>query len=72
MPLDLEVVANSDDRPLPTRNAFSAPFWDATQRHELRLQKCSDCETFRFYPRPMCPQCHSLRASWSACPIRRS
>ena len=67
MPMDLEVVASSDDRPLPTRNPFSAPFWDAAQRHELRLQRCDDCGTFRFYPRPMCPQCHSMSATWALC-----
>lgn len=67
MPLDLEIVASSSDRPLPRRNSFSTPFWDAAQRHELLLQKCDDCGRYRFYPRPMCPQCHSTRTTWTVC-----
>jgi uncharacterized protein len=67
MPLDLEVIASSSDRPLPTRNPFSAPFWDAAQREELLLQRCDSCGRFRFYPRPMCPNCHSMRATWTRC-----
>jgi uncharacterized OB-fold protein len=67
VPMDLEVIASSSDRPLPTRNAFSAPFWDAALRHELAIQKCDDCATFRFYPRPMCPQCHSTSSTWTTC-----
>lgn len=67
MPLDLEVIASSSDRPLPTRDAFSGPFWDAAQRHELSLQKCDDCGRFRYYPRPMCPDCHSMKATWTRC-----
>jgi hypothetical protein len=67
MPLDLEVVAHSSERPLPTRNPFSEPFWDAAARHELALQRCDQCATFRFYPRPMCPQCHSMAATWTTC-----
>jgi hypothetical protein len=65
--MDLEVIASSSERPLPVRNAFSAPFWDAAARHELALQRCDDCNTFRFYPRPMCPACHSTRATWTPC-----
>jgi uncharacterized OB-fold protein len=65
MPLDLEVVAASSDRPLPTPNPFSRPFWEATKRHQLVLQKCDKCGTFRYYPRPRCPECLSAEATWT-------
>jgi uncharacterized protein len=65
MPLDLEVVAASEYRPLPTPNTFSKPFWDATLRHELVLQKCLECGTFRYYPRPRCPECLSANSEWT-------
>ena len=65
MPMDLEVVAASGDRPLPTPNPFSKPFWEATKRHQLVLQKCDDCGTFRYYPRPRCPECLSGNATWT-------
>jgi len=64
MPLDLEVIAHSVDRPLPTPNTFSQPFWEATRRHELVLQKCNECGTVRYYPRPRCPTCLSGNAEW--------
>jgi uncharacterized OB-fold protein len=67
VPLDLEVAASSGERPLPKRNAFSGPFWDAAQRHQLVLQRCDDCGKFRFYPRPMCPDCHSMAVTWTRC-----
>lgn len=54
-----------EGRPLPTPNAFSAPFWKAAKGHQLSLQRCDDCQLFRFYPRPRCPQCQSARATWT-------
>jgi uncharacterized OB-fold protein len=65
MPLDLEVVAHSGDRPLPTPNPFSKPFWEAAKRHELTLQKCDRCGTVRYYPRPRCPECQSPDTTWT-------
>lgn len=65
MPMDLEVVAASEYRPLPTPNPFSKPFWEGTKRHELVLQKCQECGTFRYYPRPRCPECQSADAAWT-------
>jgi len=64
MPLDLEIIAQSGDRPLPTPNEFSMPFWEAAGRHELVLQRCKRCETVRYYPRPGCPECQSREAIW--------
>ena len=65
MPMDLEVIATSQDRPLPTPNSFSKPFWEGTKRHELVLQKCNECGTFRYYPRPRCPECLSGNTEWT-------
>ncbi len=36
------------------------PFWDAVERHELLLQRCSACDRFLQPPRPMCPRCRSM------------
>jgi uncharacterized OB-fold protein len=40
-------------------------YWEGAKNHELRIQRCSDCGTFRWYPKPMCPQCRSMRAQWA-------
>lgn len=35
-------------------------FWDAAAKGELVCERCSNCDTFRYPPRPMCPECHSV------------
>ena len=52
--------------PRPAPNAEDAPFWASCREHELRLQRCDDCGTFRHHPRPRCPQCRSANATWTA------
>jgi uncharacterized OB-fold protein/acyl dehydratase len=34
-------------------------WWEAVDRGELLIQKCSDCGRLRHPPRPMCPSCQS-------------
>ncbi len=50
--------------PLPQPGWDNHEFWEATQRGELRFQRCSDCSAWRHYPRPVCPDCGSTRHSW--------
>lgn len=50
--------------PLPALTDDVAPFYEAARRGELRLQRCSDCGTWRHYPRPACPACLSRRFAW--------
>ena len=54
-------------KPLPQFTPGSEPYWDALNNHELRLQRCDACGTFRFYPSPMChaPDCMSLDYDWA-------
>jgi uncharacterized OB-fold protein len=54
----------SDAKPLPRITADNRPFWEATRRHELALQRCDDCGHFRYPPAPVCPECLSERATW--------
>ncbi|MGV0605822.1 Zn-ribbon domain-containing OB-fold protein [Mycolicibacterium sp. XJ1904] len=35
-------------------------FWSGLKEQELRIQRCTDCKTFRVPPRPMCGSCQSL------------
>lgn len=51
-------------KPLPQPTKYSAPYWEAARRHELVLQRCTDCRTHRHYPRPRCPQCLSPDFEW--------
>jgi uncharacterized OB-fold protein len=52
--------------PLPVPNPDNEGFWDGCRRHELRVQRCRRCRTFRHHPRPMCPHCSSTEHEWVA------
>lgn len=52
-------------RPRPAPSRDTAGYWEGARRHELVLQQCSVCRAFRHYPRPMCPECHSLHFEWT-------
>ena len=50
--------------PLPQPTLDNVEFYEAAKRNELRFQRCSDCGTWRHYPRPACPECLSRDYSW--------
>lgn len=51
-------------KPLPTPDFDTEPFWAALKEHELRLQRCADCDKAYFYPRSLCPHCWSDNVQW--------
>jgi len=53
------------EKPLPRPTEDSAPYWDAAQRGELRMQRCSDCGHTRFPPSILCARCLSERHEWA-------
>ncbi len=55
----------SENRLLPQPTEDSQPFWDALKAHRLDLQTCGDCGAVRHYPRPVCPECHSMAVTWT-------
>ena len=54
-------------RMAPIPGPINQEFYDGLNRHELLLQKCSDCGKFRFWPIEMCPFCNSLNHEWGRC-----
>ena len=44
----------------PVRNYDTAFFWEGVDQSELRIQRCTSCQTLRHPPAPMCPACQSL------------
>ncbi|MGH2506886.1 MAG: Zn-ribbon domain-containing OB-fold protein, partial [Ktedonobacteraceae bacterium] len=42
----------------------SQPYWDGIAHGELRIQRCDACSRAVFYPRSLCPHCHSDQLSW--------
>ena len=43
---------------------LSRPFWAAAERRELLIQRCPDCGSHQFYPRPFCLACESENVEW--------
>ncbi len=52
------------NRPLPTPSVETEAYWEACREHRLVIQHCTGCDTWRHYPRPMCPHCHSTAFEW--------
>ncbi len=52
-------------KPVPVVTPALAPFFEATRRGVLTVQKCDSCGRFRFPPRELCPHCLSGGASWA-------
>jgi uncharacterized protein len=53
------------NKPLPTPDPVTQPFWDSLKAHAVKLQQCGGCKTFIFYPRPLCPSCMSDDLTWT-------
>lgn len=53
-------------RPAPWVTRDSEFFWEAAKSDSLVGQRCADCKTLRSPPRPMCPECNSVRSEAQA------
>lgn len=51
-------------KPLPRIDEESKGFWEACRRHQLYIQRCRNCGSFRYYPRALCPRCLSDATEW--------
>ncbi len=47
--------------PLPTIDPDSAAYWQAAREGYLGLPHCQNCDKYFFYPRMLCPHCHSTK-----------
>ncbi|KUH64594.1 DNA-binding protein [Mycolicibacterium novocastrense] len=54
----------SEGFPVPQPSAVSAPFWAATEKHRLVMQRCEACRRLTWYPRHVCPHCGGLALQW--------
>jgi uncharacterized OB-fold protein len=53
------------NRPIPTITPDMRPFYEAARRHELVVQRCSDCGAYRFPAREICSSCLSTKSDWT-------
>jgi uncharacterized OB-fold protein len=51
-------------KPIPAITPNLAPFFEGAKHHQLVLQKCTACGTYRFPPRELCSSCLSNQSTW--------
>ncbi len=53
------------NKPIPDPEPYSTqPFWDGAKQGKFMLPRCTDCNRAHFYPRIICPFCHSRNIEW--------
>ena len=50
--------------PVPENDGLDKPYWDATRRGELLVQRCKKCGTFQWGPEWICHKCLSFDLDW--------
>jgi uncharacterized OB-fold protein len=53
-------------RPVPQADGLDAPYWEAAQRGELRVQRCRACRAWQWGPEWICHACLSFDLGWEA------
>jgi uncharacterized protein len=51
-------------KPVPRPGAQTRPFWEGAKAGRLMLPRCTDCSRVHWYPRLICPFCHSTSLEW--------
>ena len=51
--------------PVSVPDRDTKPFWDATARGELVIQRCGNCGVFLWQPRPVCSSCQTPGPVWT-------
>ena len=52
------------NKPIPTPSVHTQPFWDGAKEGKLMLPRCTNCSRVHWYPRLICPHCHSMEIEW--------
>ena len=49
---------------IPTPTSETAPYWEGCRQHQLRIQCCTSCHQYQFFPRIYCSKCFSENVEW--------
>ncbi|MCB1739851.1 MAG: Zn-ribbon domain-containing OB-fold protein [Gammaproteobacteria bacterium] len=52
------------NKPIPKQGQHTKPFWDGAKAGKLMLPRCTSCNRVHWYPRLICPFCHSTDLEW--------
>lgn len=50
----------------PSEDGLDTPHWAGLREGLLLLQRCEQCRTWIWSPRPICPACHSFDTGWES------
>ena len=53
-----------DAMPSPMADTITLPWWEHAAKHQLVVQRCTDCGETRLPPSPVCAKCRSENAEW--------
>ncbi len=51
-------------KPIPDPDPTNQVFFDGANEGKLMLPRCTTCNKVHFYPRVICPYCHSSQIEW--------
>ena len=51
-------------KPIPSPSPHTKEFWEGAKAGKLMLPRCTDCNRVHWYPRLICPHCHSMNLEW--------
>ena len=54
--------------PAPAVTLETKAFWDAAREGRFLIKRCQACNEAHWYPRTICPFCHSERTVWEESP----
>jgi hypothetical protein len=54
--------------PAPAVSLESKPFFDAAAEGRFLIKRCTACGEAHWYPRSICPSCHSDKTVWEESP----
>ena len=52
------------NKPIPPQGQHTKPFWEGAKAGKLMLPRCRECNRVHWYPRLICPSCHSMDLEW--------
>ena len=52
------------DKPIPDPSPHFKVFWEGAKQGKLMLPRCTTCNKVHWYPRFICPFCHSTEIEW--------
>ena len=52
------------EKPIPDPSPDMKVFWEGAKAGKLMLPRCTNCNRIHWYPRMICPHCHSTDLEW--------